>query len=176
MRKYRIAVLLLVLVLALSGCSKPEPEQLRVYSFSAEDELFSVQNGVIVISDSKDIFSGGDLKLYSDAFDDVYSFNTTFYILSGDEKDTLLSSQVTDMTGGSVSLEGDLGQVSGDGVINRTKVDDLEDLKNNLYLEVATINLKGEQNTYQLQMKVTEITTPIANEIAAPISNKEVQK
>ena len=41
------------------------------------------------------------------------------------------------------------------GPKKRTEEDDLQ---NNLYFELKTTNLDGEENTYQLQLAVTEVT------------------
>jgi hypothetical protein len=129
-----------------------------VYSFSGENEQLTVSNGVIVLNGTEETFAGGDLKVTGDLFTDITSYSTTFYTMSGNERDIILSNSVVDMTGGKVNVSGDLGQISGESVIKRIKIDDTSDLKNTLYFELITKDKYGEESVYQLQMSLTEIT------------------
>lgn len=158
MIKTKAWVLLAILALALTGCGKTKQEPLIVYSFSGENEQFAVSNGVIVLRGKEEIFTGGDLKVTSDLFADVTSYSTTFYILSGDEKDVILSNCIIDRTGGAVNAPSSLGKLSGESIIRRTKIDGASDLKNSLYFELATKDKNGKENVYSLQMSLTEIT------------------
>lgn len=78
--------------------------------------------------------------------------------MSDSEKDVILSNSVVDMTGGTVNVSGDLGQVSGDSIISRIKIGDTSDLDNTLYFELTTKDKHGKESVYQLQMSLTEIT------------------
>lgn len=158
MKKLAIFVLTLTLVLALVGCGKTEPEYLRVYSFNGENEQFTVSNGVIVLGDTKEIFYGGELKATDDFFVDTASCSATFYILQGDEQKIILSNSVIDMTGGSVNFDGDLGKISGDGVLIGNKIENIGYLENNLYFELTITDNKGAENEYQLKLSLTEVT------------------
>ena len=158
MIKTKVFVYMAILTLALSGCGKEEPDQLTVYSFSGENEQLTVSNGVIVLNGTEEIFDGGDLKVTGDFPSDITSYSTTFYTMSGSEKDIILSNSMADMTGGMVKISGDLGQISGDSAIRRIKIDDVNGLENNLYFDLITKNKDGEENVYQLQMFLTEIT------------------
>ena len=158
MIKTKVFVYMAILTLALSGCGKEEQEPLRVYSFSGENEQFAVSNGIIVLNGSDEIFSGGDLKAADDCFLDITSYSTTFYTISGSEKNVILSNSVVDTTGGTVNVSGDLGQISGDSTLRRIKIDDTNDLNGTLYFELTTKDKYGTENVYQLQMALTEIT------------------
>ena len=72
-------------------------------------------------------------------------YSTTFYTISGSEKNVILSNSVTDTTGGTVNVSGDLGQISGASTLRRIKIDDTKDKY-------------GTENVYQLQIAFTEIT------------------
>ena len=85
-------------------------------------------------------------------------YSTTFYTISGSEKNVILSNSVTDTTGGTVNVSGDLGQISGDSTLRRIKIDDTNDLNGTLYFELTTKDKYGTENVYQLQMALTEIT------------------
>ena len=158
MKKLIAFFLSLVFVLALVGCGKTEPSNLRVYSFSGADEQFSVTNGVIVLDETVRIFNGGNLKATEGSFSNIVSYTATFYIVENDEKKVILSNSATDMTGSSVSLEGNLGQVSGDDALIETMIKDTSDWESNLYLELTTTDKSGTENVYQLQMSLTEVT------------------
>ena len=158
MAKSKMLVFLAILMLALVGCEKVENEQLTVYSFSGENEQLSISNGIIVLNGTKEIFTGGNLKVSDDFFNNITSYYTTFYIMSGDKKDVILSNNVVDMTGDTVNVSSDLGQISGDSAISRIKIDDTSDLKNILYFELTTKDRDGKENVYLLQLPLTEIT------------------
>ena len=158
MIKTKTLVFMTILMLALTGCGKAEQEQPVVYSFSGEDGQLAVSNGIIVLNGTEETFAGGDLKVTGDLFTDITSYSTTFYTMSGNERDIILSNSVVDMTGGKVNVSGDLGQISGESVIKRIKIDDTSDLKNALYFELITKDKNGEESVYQLQMSLTEIT------------------
>lgn len=158
MIKSKVLVFLAILMLALVGCEKVEQEQLTVYSFSGENEQLSISNGIIVLNGTEEIFTGGDLKVTDDFFNNITSYSTTFYIMSGDKKDVILSNNVVDTTGDTVNVSSDLGQISGDSTIRRIKIDDTSDLKNILYFELTTKDRDGKENVYQLQLSLSEIT------------------
>ncbi len=158
MIKIKSFVYIAILMMALTGCGKAEQEQLTVYSFSGENEQLAVTNGMIILNGTEEIFDGGDLKVTGDFPSDITSYSTTFYTMSGSEKDIILSNSMADMTGGMVKISGDLGQISGDSAIRRIKIDDVNGLENNLYFDLITKNKDGEENVYQLQMFLTEIT------------------
>ena len=148
----------------LSGCgasSKGEQDQsLTVYSFSGENEYFSISNGVIVLSSAEDIFYGGDLEANQEKFDDVTAYSMTFYIMSDNRKDVLLSNSAVDTTGETIHISGEIGKCSGDSIIIRESTDKLQ---NNLYFELETTNLDGENSNYQLQLSLAEITEKTDN-------------
>ena len=152
--KIVVRVLLITVLYAclLSSCSmKPAEEPLVVYSFSGENEMFSISNGVIVLNEGKEIFYGGNLD---GELSDIIAYSMTFYIQSGSDDIVLLSNSVNDMTGGTISIAGETGNISGD-VLKGAEEDDLQ---NKLYFELKTTNLDGEKNTYQLPLTVTEVT------------------
>jgi len=130
-----------------------------VYSFSGANEYFSVTNGVVVLDAEEEVFSGGDLNISDEeALGNIASYSATFYTLIDGEKHIVMSNSVVDQTGGKISLTGDLGKMSGGDFIIRNKVEDPSDWKNNLYFELVTTDLDNKENTYQLQLSVTEVS------------------
>ncbi len=161
--------LLTTLVAALACCillsscgEKTAEEPPVVYSFQGENEMFSISNGVIILDSPEETFYGGDFEAKQDKLSDIAAFTSTFYIKSGNEETVLSSNSVEDMTGGTLNVPLQLGKVSGD-ILPEAKTDELE---NNFYFELKTTNIKGEENEYNLQLSLTEVTKE--NEQAVP--------
>ena len=160
MKKIRAVMLsLLACTVLLAGCNTSsesnEEQSLKVYSFSGENEYISVSNGVIILDGKEEICYGGDLKVMSDDFSDITTYSTTIYI-NGSEKEILLSNGVDDQTGGTIDVSGNIGKISGD-ILG----DSDDKLTDNLWFELKTTNLSGEENTYQVQLETTEITKEV---------------
>ena len=157
MKKIMAVILsLLACMVLFMGCGTSsesnEEQSLKVYSFSGENDYISVSNGVIILDDKDEICYGGDLKVMSDDFADITTYSTTIYI-NGSEKEILLSNGVDDQTGGTIDVSGNIGEISGDFL----RDSDADKLTNNLWFELKTTNLGGEENTYQIQLETTEI-------------------
>ena len=161
MKKIMAATLsLLACAVLLAGCNisseNNEEQSLKVYSFSGENEYISVSNGVIILDGKEEICYGGDLKVMSDDFSDITTYSTTVYI-NGSEKETLLSNGVDNQTDGTIDVSGNIGKISGD-ILRDSDADKLTD---NLWFELKTTNLSGEEKTYQVQLETTEITKEV---------------
>lgn len=157
-KKMKVLIVLSIVILILIGCGKSKSKQVAVYSFSGENNQFIISNGVIVLSPEENVFYGGDLKVKEDFSDNIVSFSTRFYDYVEETENTILSSSVIDQSGGSISLEGDLGKISGESAILGTSDNELDNLKNNLFLEITITNKNGEECVYQIQMSVREVT------------------
>ena len=158
MKKIATIILsLLVCTVLFTGCgnsskSKSSQEQsLKVYSFSGNSESISVSNGVIVLAGKDEICYGGNLKVMSDDFADITAYSTTIYV-DGEEDSILLSHAVADQTGGTIDVSGNILR---DG--------DADKLADNLWFELKTTNLSGEENTYQVQLETTLIAEDSSN-------------
>ena len=137
MKKIMAATLsLLACAVLLAGCNisseNNEEQSLKVYSFSGENEYISVSNSVIILDGKNEICYGS-------------------------EKEPLLSNSVDDQTGGTIDLSGNIGKIYGDILKDR----DADKLTDNLWFELKTTNLRGEENTYQVQLETTEITKEV---------------
>ena len=160
MRKMALLYVALAAALTLAGCENTESSQpLAVYSFHGENELLAIHNGVIVIRDGEEVFDGGDLEVQEDFPSDITSYAAVFYYLSNNKEKTILTHSVVDQTGNQISVEGDMGRISGDGAIFGLGAQDQElaYLQNGLYFELTTIDQSGTQNVYQVQMSVSEV-------------------
>ena len=141
-----------------TGCGNPptkeQAQSFAVYSFSGENEQFKISNGVVVLTSTKEILYGGNLKINQEKFTDITAYSMEFYLLSDGKKEILLSNAATDKTGSTIDIYGEIGKISRDVISNITA----DHLENNLYFELKTTNSKGEKNKYQLKMDVIDIT------------------
>ena len=152
MKKFISFVLVLVFVVSLTACNNAK----SIYSFRGEHEYFSISNCSIVLSNKNELFDGGNLEVtHSELFKDVASYSTTFYTLINEERRTILTNSVIDQTSGSVDVNGDLGSISGDDIID-SKIANIEELTENLWFELKITDLNGKENIYQIQLTLTE--------------------
>lgn len=154
MMKRLIAVLCLVLFAlgTLAGCGE---SQSGAYFFSGENGYFSLSNGVIALLDGQEVLDGGYISVEDGRqFEDVVSYTITLYVLSGNEEKVLLSNSVTDETENPVIIPGIVGRISGEeGTITSCK----DDLRDNFYCKLVTESLDGQEDTYEMQLKMEEI-------------------
>lgn len=155
MRKLTAFLCILLSVLMLAGCN--DTEQITTYTLRGEHDYFAISNGSITLSDAEEVFDGGDLQItQSGVFEEVASYSTTFYMIADGERRIILSNSVVDQTGGTISIEGDLGKGAGDGFIIGNKVGKIDDLKENLWFELKTTDMNGNEEAYQVQLTLTE--------------------
>ena len=155
MRKLTAFLCILLSVLMLAGCN--DTEQITTYTLRGEHDYFAISNGSITLSDAEEVFDGGDLQItQSGVFEEVASYSTTFYMIADGERRIILSNSVVDQTGGTISIEGDLGKGAGDGFIIGNKVKKIDALKENLWFELKTTDLNGNEEVYQVQLTLTE--------------------
>ena len=98
------------------------------------------------------------MKVMSDDFADITAYSTTIYV-DGEEDSILLSHAAADQTGGTIDVSGNIGKISGDVLIDG----DADKLADNLWFELKTTNLSGEENTYQVQLETTLIAEDSSN-------------
>ena len=150
-----------LLIAALVGCAgslEDAESGTVVYSMSGSNDLFEISNGVIVLGEEEEVFDGGDLKiLQEDLFSDVTAYTCSYYTISNGERRTILSNSTVDMSGGTLSVNGDLGRASGNGILIGNKIKSAEDLENVIWFELITTDLSGKENTYQLALVLNKV-------------------
>ncbi|MCM1542915.1 MAG: hypothetical protein NC121_16875 [Blautia sp.] len=142
-----------------TGCGDKSPEEnktLAVYSFSGENEQFAVSDGVIVLTDAEEIFYVGSLAEKPGQLADIATFTITFYVLSDDGKEVLLSNSFVDETGKAIGISG-MKEMKIAGDIPSISEADIDEMRNNLYCELETADRNGIQNKYLLQLTLQEI-------------------
>ena len=157
MKKMITLVLAVICVLSLAACNNAEHEQVSTYSLRGEHDYFAISNGSIVLSDTEELFDGGELEITQfGVFEEVASYSTTFYTITNGERRIILSNSVIDQTGGTVNVDGDLGKASGKGIIISSKVENIDALRENLWFELKTTDLDGKENVYQIQLTLID--------------------
>ena len=81
-----------------------------------------------------------------------------FYTMANGEERTIMHNSVVDQTGGSINVTGDLGRMTGENLLIGNKTETVSELTDSLYFELGISDLSGKQNTFQLQLRVTEVT------------------
>ncbi len=80
------------------------------------------------------------------------------YSFSGENEYISVSNGVIILDGkDEIDLSGNIGKIYGDILKDR----DADKLTDNLWFELKTTNLRGEENTYQVQLETTEITKEV---------------
>ena len=153
-----ISCLLIASLVGCAGSAEGAESGSVVYSMSGSNDLFEISNGVIVLGEEEEVFDGGDLKiLQEDLFSDVTSYTCSYYTITNGEQRTILSNSTVDMTGGTLSVNGDLGRASGNGILMNQKIQNADDLEQFLWFELVTTDLSGKENTYQLPMILNQV-------------------
>ena len=162
MKKLISLALTILFIFTLTACGNAKiREKNAIYSFSGGNDSFSVSNGVIVLTEDEETFSGGDLQILRKSdFSNVVFLRTEFYILRNGEEKTILISELHDKTGGaSLSFSGDIGKISGGTTVSEGRPRDEVDLDllNNLYFRLTVRKTDGTSNTYTVQMDVENV-------------------
>lgn len=153
-----ISCLLIAVLVGCAGSAEDAEREAEVYSMSGSNDLFEISNGVIILDEEEEVFDGGDLKiLQEDLFSDVTSYTCSFYVITNGEKRPILSNSTVDMTGETLSVNGDLGRASGNGILIGNKIKEAEELEQLLWFELITTDLSGEENTYQLPLVLNKV-------------------
>lgn len=163
MKKLAALLMAVLFAAALFGCSRTDggggtsepasdvPKPSGAYSFGGENEILRISNGSVVYGERNETFDGGDLEiLQPELFADICAYSVRFYTLRGDgQRNEFHVTEATGARDGADSIHGNLGSFSANGfqVIN---------LEQGLWFELKTTDVNGAENTYLLQLTVTE--------------------
>ena len=107
--------------------------QTITYLFDGENEMFSITDGQIIISEKKDVFYCGHLKLKDGIVNDISAYQTSYYIQMNDENHIITINQVmSEDSHINIEIDDDLGKVSGKDYII---VDKNEDMAFRMYVK-----------------------------------------
>ncbi len=154
-RKMVILILTVICSYMFTACTNNDvmtEKNLTVYSFSGETEEFILSEGVIVFDGNEETYYGGNIKSKEGQLDDITAYTMTLYISTDGEKNILLSNSVVDETGGTISIDGEVGRISGDiWLKDHIEKDDT------LCFELEATRLDGEKYICQMAPDVVKI-------------------
>ena len=160
MKKVVVLMLVALCTFVFTACDgEIADDKTEVYTFYGENEYISVVNGTAVVDGDEQMFSGGMLKILNEeAFENAVYWDAEFYIARSGENTIVCKSTVSDETGGAeMSMEGDLGKISGGNVITNYGEENTDDFLNNLFLKLSVKNADGEEKVYDLHMTVDKV-------------------
>lgn len=165
MKKYiHMLFVLTVFSILLAGCGKNDEaktskaEEMKVYSFKGENGDLSINNGIIVISPTKELLYGGELMNGQIKLENIAECTREFFVLNDGVKETLFITSVTDDSREGMTIEEttQLGSISAEeDVFVR---DTAKNLKDNFYFELRYTKTNGDKVSCQIQLDVTEVT------------------
>lgn len=152
----KVACLLTALLLCcfLAGCSTSSNQKLTVYSFSGQDDTFSITNGVVVIAPDTAIFYGGYLDADEEHFQQITSYSTSFYVWADGHEHTLMDMRAVDTTGTFLNLDQEVGSVSSQAFFEGAETA----IRDQLFFRLETVNQNGERQTLEIPMSVVDVT------------------
>ena len=158
MKKLIVLIMALGSLFALSSCTSSKQEHVSVYSFCGKNEHITISNGVIVLSDTKDVFYGGSLEFIdSDTMDHIESYCATFYTIRNEEQTPILIDELVNQSSVEI-LSIDLGKQSSTGSDVDSSFEHIEELQKNFWCEFKTTDLNGVNKVYMIELTLTEIT------------------
>lgn len=153
---------MIMVMLLLVGCNFVQNEENTiVYSFKGESEGLSLYNGVMVLSPTEQILYGGELQNNKEDLSNLLDYSMEFFTLSDEGKETLLISEVSDMTeGNGMSIQDNqaLSSVIAENKLTNNLQNNIED---NLYFELTVTTINGDKQSYQIKLDVTKITESV---------------
>ena len=158
MKKITILVLLFLLTLTLTSCVNEKQEQFAVYSFYGKNENFIISNGTIVLSNSEDIFWGGNLQAaQSESISDISSYKATFYTMVDGKQEIIHVDEVQNLSN-SYLLEIDFGKKFGKDSSIKKQLIEIDKSNGKLYCELKITDREGNKNNYSIELEMTKVT------------------
>ena len=158
MKKVIAFTISLLFIFTLTGCDNAKTNQLLVYSFSGENENFSIENGTIVLSDSENIFYGGNLKVVQSEYTkDIESYRAAFYTLTDGEQETIYVDEFYNNSPAELTAV-DLGKMVSAGSDIRMQFENLSESQGKFYCQLNITDADGNENSYTIELTLTEIT------------------
>jgi hypothetical protein len=142
----------------LTACNNQKQEQLIVYSFYGENECFEISNGTIVLSDSEDVFYGGNLQVNQpEAIQNITSYKATFYTMIDGQQETILIDELHNIS--STELLGvDLGKKVSNNPEISNQFKNIEEANGKFWCELKVTDTEGINNSYKIELNLIKIS------------------
>ena len=158
MKKLTAIILALLFVLMLTACNNVKQEQLVVYSFYGESDCFEISNGTIILSDSEDVFYGGNLKVNQpESIQNITSYKAAFYTMIDGQQEIIYVDEFHDVS--STELLGiDLGKMVSNGSDVNNQFKNIEEINMNFCCELKVTDTEGNSNSYTIDLELIKIS------------------
>lgn len=152
MRIILVIIALLVITLCLiTSCTKQQKE-IEIYSFSGENDIVAINNGLMIVTDDSEKFIGGDLTFKGEELSDVKYYSTKFFFYK-DEIETTVLNNINSFEGTTkgMHISPDMGSISSKDLFYGN---DLELIENSLSFLLSGIFINGEKFDYNVVLNV----------------------
>ena len=158
MKKLTAIILALLFVLMLTACNNVKQEPLVVYSFYGESDCFEISNGTIILSDSEDVFFGGNLKVNQpESIQNITSYKAAFYTMIDGQQETILIDELNNVS--STELLGvDLGKKVSNSSEISNPFRNIEDANGKFWCELKVTDKEGNSNSYKIELDLIKIS------------------
>ena len=158
MKKLTTLFFLLLFVFMLTACDNAKQEQLIVYSFYGDTECIEISNGTIVLSDSKEIFYGGNLQVNQpESIQNIKSYKATFYTMIDGQQEIIYVDEFHNVS--STELLGiDLGKMVSNGSDVNNQFKNIEEINMNFCCELKVTDTEGNSNSYTIDLELIKIS------------------
>ena len=158
MKKLTAIILALLFVLMLTACNNVKQEQLVVYSFYGESDCFEISNGTIILSDSEDVFYGGNLKVNQpESIQNITSNKAAFNTMIDGQQETILIDELNNVS--STELLGvDLGKKVSNSSEISNQFRNIEDANGKFWCELKVTDKEGNSNSYKIELNLIKIS------------------
>ena len=158
MRKLIVFIFSLSFILTLTACMNAKETQHAVYSFYGEDGYFEISNGAIVLSDSEDIFYGGNLRVSpSSSISNITSYKATFYIMIDGQQKTIFANEFRNYSSAELVVI-DLGKKVSKHPDISNQFKNIEEKNAKFWCELEVSDAEGNRNCYTIVLKLIQIT------------------
>ena len=158
MRKLIAFIFSLSFILTLTACTNAKETPHAVYSFYGEDGYFEISNGTIVLSDSEDIFYGGNLRVSpSSSISNITSYKATFYIKIVGQQKTIFANEFRNYSSAELVVI-DLGKKVSKHPDISNQFKNIEEKNAKFWCELEVSDAEGNRNCYTIVLKLIQIT------------------
>lgn len=132
--------------------------QTITYLFDGENEMFSITDGQIVISEKKDVFYCGHLKLKDGIANDISAYQTSYYIQMNDENHIItIDQKISEDSHINIEIDDDLGKVSGKDYIIVDKNEDIDSIIRRIQFKVKIKKIDGTIKTMDIPLSIKKV-------------------
>lgn len=133
-------------------------QQTTTYLFDGENEMFSITDGQIIISEKEDIFYCGHLKLKGGIVNDISAYQISYYIQMNDENHIItIDQKISEDSHINIEIDDDLGKVSGKDYIIVDKNEDIDSIIRKIQFKIKIKKIDGTLKTMDIPLSIKKV-------------------